>query len=157
MPVLRPIVSLLNETPVLSASEPGRYTRRRRKGKKGASRFSIVTSRRSVRKGAEFAEILRVISSTRDAGLQAFCSPGLITATQAREPRRSGVSQYHANIETAPSYFSHICSTFRIDDKIGLTGGFNDLMMRPLDDKGKRPVSRHEEAPRLRPKIGLPG
>lgn len=107
MPVLRPIVSLLNETPVLSASGPGRYTRRRRKGKKGASRFSIVTSRRSVREGAEFAEIPHVISSTRDAGLQACCFPGLITATQASELRRAGVSQYHANIETAPSYFSH--------------------------------------------------
>lgn len=88
-----------------------------------------MTSGRSVREGAEFAEIPHVISSTRDAGLQACCSPGLITATQASELRRAGVSQYHANIETAPSYFSHICSTHRIDDKIGLTGGFNGLMI----------------------------
>ena len=85
-----------------------------------------MTSGRSVREGAEFAEILRAISSIRDAGLQACCSLGLITASQARELKRAGVSHYHANIETAPSYFSHICSTHGIDDKIRLIRAVQD-------------------------------
>lgn len=109
---------LLDKAAILDAAKKAK--------EKGASRFSIVTSGRSVREGAEFAEILRAISSIWDAGLQACCSLGLITASQARELKRASVSHYHANIETAPSYFSHICSTHGIDDKIRLIRAVQD-------------------------------
>lgn len=103
---------LLDKNAILTAAKKAKEN--------GASRFSIVTSGRSVREGTEFTEILRAIAAIRNTGLQACCSLGLITARQAQDLKSAGLSCYHANIETAPSYFSHICSTHTIDDKIRL-------------------------------------
>ncbi len=87
----------------------------------GAVRFSIVTSGRSVEKGREFTAILRALRRIRrETGLETCCSLGLIDAEQACALKDAGLSRYHANIETAPSYFPSICSTHTIADKITL-------------------------------------
>lgn len=104
---------LLDRAAILTAAKRAKES--------GAARFSIVTSGRSVREGTEFTAILRMITAIRDTvGMEACCSLGLITARQARALAHAGLSHYHANIETAPSYFSQICSTHTMDDKIRL-------------------------------------
>lgn len=107
------VFPLLDSASILAAAKKAKEN--------GAARFSIVTSGRSVSEGTEFTAILRTIAAIRDTvGLQACCSLGLITACQAKALKAAGLSCYHANIETAPSYFSQICSTHTIDDKIRL-------------------------------------
>lgn len=84
----------------------------------GAARFAIVTSGRSVAEGPEFDAILRTLTRIRqEVKLETCCSLGLITLNQAIALKNIGVSRYHANIETAPSYFPSICSTHTFSDK----------------------------------------
>ena len=84
----------------------------------GAARFSIVTSGRSVVEGPEFDAILTTLKRIRqEVKLETCCSLGLITLKQAIALKNIGVSRYHANIETAPSYFPAICSTHTFADK----------------------------------------
>lgn len=84
----------------------------------GAARFAIVTSGRSVVEGPEFDAILNTLKRIRqEVKLETCCSLGLITLKQAIALKNIGVSRYHANIETAPSYFPSICSTHTFADK----------------------------------------
>ena len=84
----------------------------------GAARFAIVTSGRSVVEGPEFDAILNTLKRIRqEVNLETCCSLGLITLKQAIALKNIGVSRYHANIETAPSYFPSICSTHTFADK----------------------------------------
>lgn len=84
----------------------------------GAARFAIVTSGRSVVEGPEFDAILNTLKRIRqEVKLETCCSLGLITLKQAISLKNIGVSRYHANIETAPSYFPSICSTHTFADK----------------------------------------
>ena len=64
---------------------------------KGVGRFSLVTSGRTLRLCA---------------------SLGLLTREQLVKLRESGVEHYHCNMETAPSYFSKLCSTHTPEEKI---------------------------------------
>lgn len=84
----------------------------------GAARFAIVTSGRSVVEGSEFTAILHALDCIKnEVHLETCCSLGLITLDQAKALKKIGISRYHANIETAPSYFPSICSTHTFADK----------------------------------------
>lgn len=84
----------------------------------GAARFAIVTSGRSVVEGPEFDHIVHTLQRIKaEAHIEICCSLGLITLKQAQTLKKIGLSRYHANIETAPSYFPSICSTHIFADK----------------------------------------
>ncbi|WP_301860085.1 biotin synthase BioB [uncultured Megasphaera sp.] len=87
----------------------------------GAARFAIVTSGRSVAEGPEFDNVLLALKRIHEeAKMEICCSLGLITLRQAQALKAVGVSRYHANIETAPSYFPSICSTHSFEDKVSV-------------------------------------
>ncbi len=103
------------EYPLLAADDIVAAAKQARQA--GAARFSIVTSGRSV-VGQEFEEILTALRRIREeAQMESCCSLGLITLDQAKALKAVGISRYHANIETAPSYFPSICTTHTFEDK----------------------------------------
>lgn len=84
----------------------------------GAVRFSLVTSGRNQDNPNEFEEILHVVKRIHDeVGIEVCCSLGLITEEQAVRLKEAGITRIHCNIETAPSYFPHICTTHSMADK----------------------------------------
>jgi len=87
----------------------------------GAARFSIVTSGRSISEGEEFNQILTTLQHIKNnVKIETCCSLGLINLTQAKALKTVGISRYHANIETAPSYFPQICTTHTFTDKVSV-------------------------------------
>ena len=50
-------------------------------------------------------------------GIEICCSLGLINKTQLKALKAAGITRYHSNIETAPSYFPSICTTHTFADK----------------------------------------
>lgn len=102
--------ALLGKEEIVSAAKKAKQA--------GAARFSIVTSGRSVQEGSEFDAILRALEDIKkEVRMETCCSLGLINLRQARALKNTGISRYHANIETAPSYFPSICSTHTFADK----------------------------------------
>lgn len=85
---------------------------------KGVGRFSLVTSGRTLTD----AETDRVCAIYRRIGrevpIRLCASLGLLTREQLVKLRESGVEHYHCNMETAPSYFSKLCSTHTPEEKI---------------------------------------
>lgn len=87
-------------------------------GKEGVRRYSLVASGRSVKGKAlnKVCDNYRLLREKTDLSLCA--SLGLLEKDELLQLWDSGVTRYHCNLETAPSYFPELCTTHTIDDKI---------------------------------------
>lgn len=85
----------------------------------GAARFDIVTAGRDQHDPKDFDEIVHLIRRIRqEVGIEVCCSLGFLTPDQARRLHEAGLSRLHCNIETAPSYFSEVCTTHTMEEKV---------------------------------------
>lgn len=102
--------------PLLPAEECVRHARHNRQ--QGIGRFALVTSGKRL-SDAEVGQLTEVVRSIKQASdIKCCASLGLLNAKQLKELKDSGVENYHCNIETAPSYFSTLCTTHTIEEKM---------------------------------------
>lgn len=84
----------------------------------GVGRYSLVTSGRKMSE----TEIDRVVPiykyMSENVDIKLCASMGLLLKPELQKLYDAGCSRYHCNLETAPSYFSTLCSTHTINDKI---------------------------------------
>lgn len=86
---------------------------------KGVIRHSLVTSGRTISKSSLSNIIGTYRAIKRECSEIGLCaSMGLLSKEQLQELKEVGISHYHCNLETAPSFFSNLCSTHTIDEKI---------------------------------------
>ncbi len=84
----------------------------------GVRRFSIVTSGRSP-DPATFNEIVEAVRTIRAGSDIKICaSLGLLGRQELQRLKEAGAERYHCNLEAAPSYFSAVCTTHTISDKV---------------------------------------
>ena len=84
----------------------------------GAKHFSIVTSGTTV-KGKDLDKIIKTLHLLKkETGLTLCGSLGIITQSTANRLKESGLSRYHHNLETAPSFFPEICTTHSYQDDL---------------------------------------
>ncbi len=86
--------------------------------KYGVERFSLVTSGERL-SDLEFAHILQIYQRLHnETGIALCASLGSLDKQRAQDLVQCGVTRYHHNIETAPSFFLQICSTHSYADKL---------------------------------------
>lgn len=99
--------------------------------KQGIGRFSLVASGRR-----QTDSEIRMISVSYRAikravpSLKCCASLGLLKEHQLQELFDSGVTTYHCNMETAPSYFAELCSTHTQQDKADTLAAARRVGMR---------------------------
>jgi biotin synthase len=77
----------------------------------GARRFSIVTSGKSLTEH-ELGEVIQAVELLKkETNLTLCASTGMISRDAAHRLKEAGLSRYHHNLETAPSFFPLICTT----------------------------------------------
>lgn len=86
--------------------------------RQGVHRFSLVTSGKKMTgkeldKACEYYQEMK-----KQGGLELCASMGLLNREELQKLRDSGVTRYHCNLEAAPEYFSTLCSTHTVEDKI---------------------------------------
>lgn len=105
-----PVYGLLSPEEVLIAAERAKAM--------GVGRFSIVTSGRRISQG-ELDKVLKAVELVRSrTGLRVCASLGFLGYKEARRLKEAGLSRYHHNLETAPSFFPKVCTTHSLEEKI---------------------------------------
>lgn len=84
----------------------------------GVDKFSFVTSGRALsdRNIDRLCDYARKIRKSSD--LQLCASMGLLKKAQLQKLLDAGITRYHCNLETAPRYFSTLCTTHTPAEKI---------------------------------------
>lgn len=77
----------------------------------GISRYSLVTSGRTLSGEALDTVVSYYSELSRRGGLGLCASLGLLDAEALHRLRRAGVSRYHCNLETSRSHFPTLCTT----------------------------------------------
>ena len=81
--------------------------------------YGIVTSGTSVDQEVEFSQILAAIETiSRETSIEPSASLGLLTADKAAKLAAAGCVTYHHNLETARSFFPHICTTHSYEEDV---------------------------------------
>ena len=106
----------IHEYPLVSAEkleEAAEFSR-----SKGIGRFSIVTSGKRLKPG----EVEQLCSSVRELAaktdIRLCLSAGLLSEEDLRIFREVGISRYHCNLESSPSFFGRLCTTHTQEEKI---------------------------------------
>lgn len=91
----------------------------RRAQDEGSHCYGIVTSGTRVRPGEEMERILTAIREIRaTTAIEPSASLGLLDAPTARALASAGCVTYHHNLETARSFFPHICTTHDYEEDV---------------------------------------
>jgi len=95
------------------------YSQARHNEAAGAHKFSLVTSGRALSHHHldKLCNIYKYVAKETPK-LQLCASMGLLDSEKLQKLIDSGVKNYHCNIETAPSFFSELCSTHTTEEKI---------------------------------------
>lgn len=102
--------------PLLPAAECVRHAVYNRR--QGIGRFALVTSGRKL-SDKELNTLCNIVKEIKKhTDIKCCASLGLLSKEQLQRLHDSGVENYHCNIETAPSYFSCLCTTHTIEQKI---------------------------------------
>ncbi len=112
---------LMNRAECLASA---RYNKER-----GVKRFSLVASGRKMT-GDTLKDVCGILREVKEeTGIFTCASLGLLSRDDLKELWDSGVRRYHCNLETAPSYFSKLCTTHTIDDKLKTIAAAHELGM----------------------------
>ncbi len=83
-----------------------------------AAGFGIVTSGRGIndREAAVIGAGIRLIGE--NLSLRRCASLGVLTEERARFLKASGLQRYHHNLESAESFFAHVCTTHSFQERL---------------------------------------
>ncbi len=81
------------------------------------SHFGIVTSGPAPRPD-ELGEIIAALESGEIEDINWCASLGALNEKELARLKEAGLKRFHHNLETAPSYFSEICSTHSIEERM---------------------------------------
>lgn len=84
----------------------------------GASRFCMGAAWREVKDGPQFDQVLEMVRSVRDLGMEACVTLGMLTDEQANRLKEAGLTAYNHNLDTSRSFYPNIISTRTYDDRI---------------------------------------
>lgn len=84
----------------------------------GASRLCMGAAWREVRDGKDFDNVLHMVRTVNDMGMEVCCTLGMLSAEQAQKLKTAGLYAYNHNVDTSEDYYSAIITTRGYDDRL---------------------------------------
>jgi len=84
----------------------------------GATRFCMGAAWRDAPEGAAFDRVLDMVRVVRGLGMEACCTLGMLTDTQAEALAGAGLTAYNHNLDTAPEFYGRIITTRTYADRL---------------------------------------
>ncbi len=84
----------------------------------GATRFCMGAAWREVRDGAQFDSVLEMVKGVRALGMEACCTLGMLSPSQAKRLKDAGLTAYNHNLDTSPEHYQQIISTRTYTDRL---------------------------------------
>jgi biotin synthase len=83
----------------------------------GASRFCMGAAWRAP-KDRDIEKVAELIGVIKEEGMEACCTLGMLTGTQATALKEAGLDYYNHNLDTAPELYGDIISTRDMQDRL---------------------------------------
>jgi biotin synthase len=84
----------------------------------GSTRFCMGAAWRRVKDGPEFDRVLDMVRGVRELGMEACCTLGMLSASQAARLADAGLTAYNHNLDTSPDHYGRIITTRTYDDRL---------------------------------------
>jgi biotin synthase len=84
----------------------------------GATRFCMGAAWREVKDGPAFDEVLTMVRGVKSLGLEACCTLGMLTESQAERLAEAGLTAYNHNLDTSKAFYGQIISTRTYEDRL---------------------------------------
>ena len=84
----------------------------------GVTRLCMGAAWRQARDGAQFDQVLDLVRSVTDLGLEVCCTLGMLTEAQAMRLAASGLHAYNHNLDTSPEHYETIITTRTYQDRL---------------------------------------
>lgn len=84
----------------------------------GSSRLCMGAAWRNVKDGPEFEQILDMVRTVNEVGLEVCCTLGMLTETQAKRLEEAGLHSYNHNLDSSEEFYKEVISTRDYDDRL---------------------------------------
>ncbi len=84
----------------------------------GSSRFCMGAAFREIKDNQDFEEILKMVSSVKDLGMEACCTLWMLTESQAKRLKEAGLTAYNHNLDTSEDHYSEVIKTRTYQDRL---------------------------------------
>ncbi len=84
----------------------------------GSTRLCMGAAWREVRDGKDFDQVLEMVRTVRDLGMEACVTLGMLKPEQAQQLKEAGLTAYNHNIDTSPEYYDRIITTRTFQDRL---------------------------------------
>jgi biotin synthase len=88
----------------------------------GATRFCMGAAWREVRDNAQFDQVLDMVRGVKALGMEACCTLGMLTESQARRLKEAGLDAYNHNLDSSEAFYDRIISTRTYQDRLRTLG-----------------------------------
>lgn len=84
----------------------------------GSSRLCMGAAWRNVKDGPEFEQVLEMVRTVNEVGLEVCCTLGMITENQAKRLEEAGLHSYNHNLDSSEEYYKEVISTRDYEDRL---------------------------------------
>jgi biotin synthase len=84
----------------------------------GATRFCMGTAWREPKDGPAFDNILEMVKTVREMGMEACVTLGMLSERQAERLKDAGLTAYNHNLDTSRRHYPNVVTTRSYDDRL---------------------------------------
>ncbi len=83
----------------------------------GATRFCMGAAWREVKEGPQFESVLEMVRGVKALGMEACCTLGMLSESQAKRLKDAGLDAYNHNLDSSEAFYGEIITTRTYEDR----------------------------------------